>query len=136
MYNEEHLENADDISFESNRQKVNDFIKDKRHYKIKRVNIDGKRKKIDIFGSGPIDYTIRNAVSGFKYTGHIVGSKFEDLYFKVKLATGEVAGAESITLFYDDPEQCENHLFQEFPQEVKEKWYKKFLSAKHGIKSN
>jgi hypothetical protein len=134
MYNEEHLENADDISFDSNRQKVNDLIKDNRRFKLKRINYEGKLKNVEVFASGPTDWTIRNAVSGQRYIGHIVGSKSEDLYFKVRFATGEhkdETGYHVTTLFYDDPEQYENHLFQEVQQEIKEKWYKKHIAAKY-----
>jgi len=134
MWQDEHLENADDYSLDSNnRHKVNDLVKDKRKHKIKRVNRDGRLKTIEIFGSGPQDCTIRNAVSGFRYVGHNVGSLNEDLYFKVKLSTGELGeGVEGPTLFYDDPEQYENHLFEEVSQEIKQKWHKKFLDAKYG----
>ena len=138
MWQDEHLENADDLSLDSNnRQKVNDLVKDKRRHKVRRVNHENRLKTIEIFGSGPQDSTIRNAVSGFRYEGHKVGSLNEDLYFKVRLATGEVGeGVEGPTLYYDDPEQYENHLFEEVSREIKETWHKKFLTAKYGLSSS
>ena len=137
MWQDEHLENASDLSLESNnRHKVNDLVQDSRKHKIRRLNKDGRLKTIEIFGSGPQECTIRNAVSGFRYDGHKVGSKNEHLYFKVKLATGELgSGVEGPTLFYDDPEQYENHLFQELSTEVKKNWHNKFLAAKYGVSS-
>jgi len=138
MWQDEHLENADDYSLDSNnRRKVNDLVKDKRRHKIRRMNNEGRFKTIEVYGSGPQDCTIRNAVSGFRYEGHKVGSLNEDFYFKVKLVTGEVGpGVEAPTLFYDDPEQYENHLFEEISQEIKEKWQKKFMGAKYGISTS
>ena len=135
MWQDEHLENASDLSMDSNnRNKVNDFVNDKRRFKVNRINQDGRMKKVEIYASGPTDTTIRNAVSGFRYEGHKVGSPNEDLYFKVAFVTGE-AKFESPTLFYDDPEQFENHLFQELPQSLKEKWHNKMLNVKYGVKS-
>jgi hypothetical protein len=136
MWQDEHLENASDLSVDSNnRQKVNDFVNDNRRFKVKRINNEGRMKNVEIFASGPTDYTIRNAVSGFKYEGHKVGTLDEDLYFKVAFSTGE-AKFESPTLFYDSPEQFENHLFQELPQSNKEKWHNKMLNAKYGVRSS
>ena len=138
MWQDEHLENADDYSLDSNnRHKINDLVKDKRKHKIKRVNHEGRLKTIEVFGSGPQECTIRNAVSGFRYEGHKVGSNEEHLYFKVKMATFEFGqGVEGPTLFYDDPEQYENHLFETVSQDIKEKWHKKFLAAKYGVTSS
>jgi hypothetical protein len=136
MWQDEHLENASDLSLDStsNRQKVNDLLGDPRAFKVKRMTPDGFTKKVTLYAAGPFGHTIRNAVSGFKYVGDMVGSKSEDLYFKVKLATGE-AGIEGATLFYESPEQYENHQFNKLSQTTKEKWHNKFISAKYVINS-
>lgn len=136
MWQDEHLENASDLSVDSNnRQKINDFVNDKRRFKVRRMNNEGRSKNIEVFASGPTDWTIRNAESGFKYEGHKVGSLNEDLYFKVSFATGE-AKMDSPTLFYDSPEQFEKHLFETVPQIIKQNWHNKMLNAKYGTRNS
>lgn len=65
--------------------------------------------------------TIRNAVSGLYETGRLVGSKEQDLFFKVGLCTGE-NGPDTHFLFYDSPSQCERHLFSQISDVIKDKW--------------
>ena len=78
-------------------------------------NDDGKEyyKKvhINLYGSGIVGTKIRNAVTGERYD-YKVGSKEQDLFFSVALCTGENGMKESLSLFYDSPEQYENHMFQ------------------------
>jgi hypothetical protein len=132
MYYDELIENADELSFNNdNKNKVNEFVKDKRTFTVKRVNHEGRLKKVQVFSSGPIGHTIRNAVSGFKYTGDIVGSKAEDQYFKVRICNGEANNDGK--LFYENPEQYENQMFEEIPQDIKEAWHKKFLDFKYKL---
>ena len=127
MYYDEIFENADDSTLGSgNKNKLNNLMEDKRLFRLKRRNYDGKIKNVDVFASGPYGCTIRNAVDGRSYTGSIVGTREEDLFFSVIIATGET-GQEPATLFYDSPEQYEKHQFQELSQISKEEWYKKKL---------
>lgn len=101
---------------------------EKNYHVIHRKN-RGKIIKIELFGSGARGNTIRNAVSGQRYSGHVVGSKNEDFYYKVKVSTGEVnANGDSISLFYDSPEQYEKHFGTMVDQKCKENWVnKRFL---------
>jgi len=90
---------------------------------------DGKYyKKITIenYGCGSRGTPIRNAVTGMK-TNFIVGSKDEDLFFKVNKSTGHNQRKEPLTLYYDSPEQYEKHHFTSVPNVIKEKWLERTL---------
>jgi len=134
MWQDEHLENASDLSLDStsNKQKVNNLLNDSRAFRVKIKDKTGFTKKITLFSTGPFGSTIRNAVTGIKCVGDMVGSPSEDLYFKVRFATGE-SGIEAATLFYDNPEQFENHQSQDLSQNIKKNWHDKFLSVKYGV---
>jgi len=84
-----------------------------------------KKTRVDCYTSGDVGTHIRNAETG-NYYKYKVGSKEEDLFFKIALSSGELnAGNASNILFYDTPEQCENHLLYDLEDEVKEKWAEK-----------
>ena len=84
---------------------------------------------IEMYGSGDTGTKIRNAVTGSK-TPYLVGSLNEELFFKVADATGNGCRKESLILFYDSPEQYENHQFIMLDQGVKESWFNKNLVAR------
>jgi hypothetical protein len=87
-----------------------------------------KRVTIENFGSGSHGTWIRNAVTGVRYNIH-VGSADEDIFFKVTDSTGRNGRKEPVMLYYDSPEQYENHHFTSVSTEVKQKWYKRHLKA-------
>lgn len=78
---------------------------------------------------------IRNAVTGNRYRDdhpkikYVVGTKQEDLFFKVVIANGET-GNNPVFLFYDNPEQFEKHQRIILSQPIKEKWSKKNLECR------
>ena len=78
-----------------------------------------EKRKIIIYGSGQQGTCIRNAVTGERYTGQLVGSANECRYYKVGLCTGEVGGRDTVTLFYDYPEQYESHMRGEISTKAK-----------------
>ena len=92
-----------------------------------------RNTRVDCYTSGDSGMSIRNAETGHYYRFK-VGSKDEDLFFKVALATGELKTTNgSNVLFYDSPEQYEKHLMAEVDQEIKDRWVnkKKLLMAKN-----
>jgi hypothetical protein len=91
-------------------------------------------KKITIksYGSGQIGSRIRNAVTG-QYTPYIVGSKNEDLFFVVNDSTGLFGRRDPLFLYYDSPEQYENHQFTLLNQKIKEKWNEKNFLARQNM---
>ena len=92
----------------------------------------GKMKTIGIFGSGDVGASIRDAVTGVRNYAHKVGSVSEDLYFKVRICTGEM-GPDNPSLFFDSPEQYERHMFAKLDDEVKMRWHRKNLVAKRAL---
>ena len=80
-----------------------------------------KKTVISYYSSGPCGNYIRDAQTGV-FTKHIVGSKYEDLYFKVNLTD-----ASSMTLYYDSPEKYEKHHYEKLSNDTKERWLKKRL---------
>jgi hypothetical protein len=92
-----------------------------------KISISGKLKKtrVDCYASGDCGTSIRNAETGTYYK-YKVGSKEEDLFFKVCLSSGELKTKNSSNLlFYDSPEQYEKHLMSELDPETKEQWIEK-----------
>ena len=93
-----------------------------------------KRTKIEFYISDGIGSNIRDAITG-EYLTDKVGSLEEDLYFKTCLATGECNSKNGLNkLFYSSPDECENHLFIDIDEVVKEKWRMKKSTFKKGRK--
>jgi hypothetical protein len=100
------------------------------HRKKLLVNGTIKNTKIDCYTSGDSGTLIRNAETG-NYYKFKVGSKEEELLFKIALATGELkTNNGSNVLFYDSPEQYEKHLSYEINQNTKDMWYEKKMRKK------
>ena len=129
MYYEDFLDTVvndeTSVQFKLRQKEVSDAVKrlDKNYEKyiipFNNSWTDGKYyKKITIenYGSG-----IRNAVTGVRYN-FIVGTAEQDLFFKVIDSTGRNGRREPLMLYYDSPEQYENHHFTTISQEVKQQW--------------
>jgi hypothetical protein len=98
---------------------------------INKVWTDGKYYKnvfIETYSSGDVGTRIRNAATGQRYENK-VGSVSEDLFFKVKDISG-LLNKETNHLFYDTPEQYENHQYTILDTNIKEKWYQKNIVAR------
>jgi len=154
MYNEEYLPDdaedyfdPSDISIEESssidtelrdRRKITEIHKrmDKDYYSYKRkvFGEDGMRmEKVEVYSSPLItNGLIRNAVTGIRME-HRVGSKYEDLYFRViDVHSNNHTPINDLPrkLFYNNPEQCERHLQITISNDVKEKWSQKNLNAR------
>ena len=93
------------------------------------VKIDGKsRITIKNYGSGSQGSRIVNAVTGNKYNIK-VGSAKENLLFKVIDATGFNGRKEPLMLYYDSPEQYEQHYFTTISPDTKQQWVQRALSV-------
>jgi hypothetical protein len=68
---------------------------------------------------------IRNAITGVHQNGLFVGSRSEDLFYKLSNTCDNCKNDQHI-LFFDSPEQYERHFHTTVPQEEKEIWLKKF----------
>jgi hypothetical protein len=81
-----------------------------------------KNKKIDVYTSGETGTRIRDAESGIYYP-KIVGSKDEDLFYKVSWATGECNSSNgSSKMFFISPQHFMNHTFNNLSDEAVYAW--------------
>ena len=154
MYAEEYLADdandyfdVSDISIEEtssidtelrDRRKITELHKrmDKDYYSYKRrvFGEDGIRmEKVEVYSSPLItNGLIRNATTGIRME-HRVGSKYEDLYFRVMdVNANNHTPLNDLPrkLFYDNPEQCERHLKITISKDGKETWLEKNLRAR------
>ena len=91
-----------------------------------------KRITIKNYGSGCQGTRIINAVTGSKYDIK-VGTAEENLFFKVTDSTGFNGRNEPLILYYDSPEQYENHYFTSVPPDTKQQWRQRTLLLQHKI---
>lgn len=81
-----------------------------------------KNKRIKVYTSGSAGTRIRDAETGEYYLNK-VGSKDEDLFFKVIISTGECNSENgSNKLFYLSPQHYENHLYTDVNSGTIAKW--------------
>jgi len=73
--------------------------------------------------------TIRDAITGARIADHRVGTAHEDLFFKVKLLTGEVKHTTP-TMFFDSPEQYERKFGCTVNDNAKQIWRDKNTMAR------
>jgi hypothetical protein len=92
-----------------------------------------KKVRVNLYGTGTTGTKIRNAVTGERYE-YKVGSKEQDLFYSVALCTGENGMKESLSLFYDSPEQYENHMFQKIDMMTKNNWHYECTNFKRELK--
>jgi hypothetical protein len=133
MYQDDYYNFEDQNDFESEHdiEKMLEKQKSKdKGYNVvyrKAVRRDGKtyNKKTKLYTSSGKGNYIRDVETG-QYSSIMVGSKDEDLFFKVILATGECQSANgSSTLFFISPQHYANYLQCEVDPEVVHNWEKK-----------
>ena len=79
---------------------------------------------ITYFGSGISGTRIRNAVTG-EFTKGIVGRRADESeFFKANISTGEHPNG-TVHLFYNTPEEYENHQYVVLNQSIKDAWLNK-----------
>jgi hypothetical protein len=121
---------SDTASFNSvqkKQKKMMDDLKkmDTGYNKLSRM-IDDVKKTIEIYGTNSTPGSnIRGALTGSYYRDFRVGSRDEDIFYKVAIATCECKNNDSI-FFFDNPEQYERAMHTTVSQAEKEAWYLKF----------
>lgn len=135
MHNNEHtkdflqdwLNDDNDDNHNSNRKIFEDLKKEDKGYYTWKVNVPGIAKpvKIEGYGSGDTGSRIRDPITGDRYTKHLVGSRYEDLFFKVKMCSFQFNGRDPPTFFYSGPDEYEKHSKTTLSAEVKAKWSEK-----------
>lgn len=134
----ENISITDDGTVDSSiiEKKMKDVLKktsDKGYNKLKFL-INREVAKIEVYDSGcNRGSMIRLATSGVRMGKHFVGSKDEELYFKV-VYTGlrhktSKKGNEALFLYYESPEQWERHFKTTCPPNVKTAWNQKYNKA-------
>ena len=94
------------------------------HVKAKRRGVSYK-KEVEVYTSGGTGSLIRDAETGVYYTD-VVGSKNEELFFKVTMATGECTSKNgSTTLFYLSPQHFMNHQNSTLEPDIIQRWHQK-----------
>ena len=83
---------------------------------------------IKYYYSGNIGTKIVIASSGEK-TPYKVGSAYEDLFFTCSCENGKTR----MKLFYENPEDYENHNFITLTEDTKIKWMEKYIKSKKRI---
>ena len=136
MYeNEVYSDDDNEIHTQYNsRNKVTKIMSDTdpAFFKIRRHGNDDKKLTIGFFASGCQGCSIRNAVTGIRDPNSIVGSRAEDMYFKVAFCTGET-GPDTNILFYDTPEQYERHMHATVSESSKKAWFNKMIAAQNRL---
>ena len=138
-YNIETYSDMDTIEYQEHKRELKEMLRqiDNQYEKYKvKLNMtwkDGKfYKKVNIvnYGSRGHGALIRNAVTGVRYKIR-VGSEQEGLFFKVTEATGRRGRQYQLMLYYDSPEQYENHHFKIVDPKTKEAWRKRVESIQN-----
>jgi hypothetical protein len=99
------------------------------------VRADGRPKqtKIALYTSGGIGTQIRDAETGHFYN-RLVGSRHEDGFFKVALATGECRSKNaSNVLFFASPSHYFSHMKMPVDVNIEKKWVEKNTTYLHGL---
>jgi len=107
------------------RKMLEDIKKLDKGYNKINVMLNNKKKSIEFYSTSIFPGSkIRGAIGGSYYPGFKVGSRDEDLFFKIACSTGDCKNSN--ICFFDTPEQFENHMHISIEQSVKERWYEKF----------
>ena len=105
-------------------------LKQKGHHIIELPKKNGKRQSHEFYETFLFPKTtIRNAITGERYNGFHVGTYNENLFFKVIDATAPVKNKDPYILFYENPEQWENHTNQICSEQIKKTWNTKYQRA-------
>tara|TARA_B110000305_G_C19411118_1_gene625510 strand:- start:1131 stop:1514 length:384 start_codon:yes stop_codon:yes gene_type:complete len=89
-----------------------------------------KKTKKDFHSNNEQGQTIINAVSGTPYYGYKVGSKDEYQFWSVTIPVTNEELTTTAKLFYESPEEYENHRNVEVDESVKLSWRNKLRSNK------
>lgn len=133
MYQDEYL-NPSDLDYTYNELSPKEQLQESKNMdrgynviyrRVMRKDGKIKNKKIEIYTTSGIGSRIRDAETG-DYYQNIVGSKDEDLFFKVGLSTGECKSANgSSTLFFLSPQHYATHLHCELNPDMITAWEEK-----------
>jgi len=98
---------------------------DKHFHSIRKWNpLKQAKTKVEFYSCSGVGNRIRNAVTGERYRDCLIGSKREDLFFKIRICNHDT-GSEGVTCFYETPEEYERHQYEVVDNEIKHRWLQK-----------
>jgi hypothetical protein len=102
---------------------------------IPRVDGRLKRTKIELYTSNGLGTNIRDAETGAYYNNK-VGSIYEELFFKVNLATGECTSRNGFSnLFYRSPQHYMSHMKCDLDEKIIYSWEKRYNNRVNEMKN-
>jgi len=127
--------NIETVPNQSSFRAINVYKKVNTNLYSKYVFSSSKRakSKINFYESTHYNSPIYDAITGSTIKGHVVGSKYEDLYFKVRCSDLGI-GKEGATFFYYSPGEYERHNSTMLNSDIKVTWEKKCNAAKIDLK--
>jgi len=135
MYQDDYINDNTNDDLQDNRKFNNQLLDDiknadKGYYTwTRQIPGIGKPVKVEAYGSGDAGSRIRDPITGERYRNYIVGSRHEDLFFKVRLSGARLNRHESPTFFYSSPDEYEKHTKFVVEPKTKAKWADKKLEA-------
>lgn len=129
----EHYEESYGYRDRDRKSNTDPASKNKRY--VRRLNpFTNKYTTVEFFPTPTMpNRPIKNALTGinesFENRIFRVGTKDEDLFFSVILATGELGDNFGTTLFYQHPDHYERHFFTKLPTKLKADWEIKRAAA-------
>jgi hypothetical protein len=133
-YYDEISEKSIDNSFRHQRNGAKFTAKfEDRGYNRVRRSLKGEKQHvwIEYYETSPSPQMyIRDAISGSIRAPYRTGTPDEDLFFSVRLATGEGRTSGGSNLFYDSPEQYERHFHMKLPEDIKQRWQTRSMEAR------
>lgn len=100
---------------------------------VRRPYIDNKGRNktrlITAYYSGGMGSKIVDATTGAE-TQHQIGTKSEHLYFKVSYVANHAKNIQNVpvTLYYNSPNEYEQHLCEELDEPIKHVWSDKYYA--------
>jgi len=114
-----HPTNTSTLCVEQEQEKEKPTLKKGEH--IKKIKTEYGYKKIKIYESLN-NGKIRNAKSGLYYD-YKVGTKDEDRFFSILVSVGNNNEKSGVLLFYNSPEEYEEHFYVNLNNKIKSSWY-------------
>jgi hypothetical protein len=104
-------------------------------FNLVKLKMHNKTVKLEYYETSTVPgMKIRNAITGLRYD-YLVGSKDEDYFFKVNMATGFNGKRETVNLFFEDPAQCERLFRSNIKVATHQKWTEKYRAHEQYMNS-
>ena len=130
IYDDDRFHPTNNNDIDQNTYINNIILSDTGYNKVIQTYIDENNVKrkylLEYYSSGGNTKILRNAVTGLQYKNLRIGTKDENLLFKIPINSANNNNREN--LFYDSPEQYEIHQHQKLSSKTIQLWYNKKLN--------